>query len=68
MDNPSLVFMLSGKRKSGKDFLADYLKGENKMYFLVIRLLKKYFKREKDSPSRNYALVYGTSKTLWMKD
>lgn len=34
MDNPSLVFMLSGKRKSGKDFLADYLKGENKMFLL----------------------------------
>ena len=50
MDNPSLVFMLSGKRKSGKDFLADYLKGENKMFFLVVRLLKNYFKKDKDSP------------------
>jgi len=42
MDNPSLVFMLSGKRKSGKDFLADYLKGKNKMFLLdFLKIISK---------------------------
>ncbi|XP_023340670.1 phosphomevalonate kinase [Eurytemora carolleeae] len=38
MDNPSLVFMLSGKRKSGKDFLADYLKDRIGDRAIIIRI------------------------------
>ena len=41
MDEPEIIYLISGKRKSGKDFLADKLQGKSSTFNLKRHMKKR---------------------------